>query len=136
MMRFVLYLVLVLGAVGKTFAETSDSGVPMTAQAMKSELFGIRVSGVELESGDRWSECIEPGGRTLYEIGDFQSEGHLEISAKQEACFTYPSGTSCFRVQRAGEGYMLSGSGHDGGFYLASTVERGIRSCFASELVG
>jgi hypothetical protein len=109
---------------------------PLTAEAMKAELFGVRMSGIQVQTGEAWSECIEPGGRTLYEIGDYISEGVMEITDRGEACFTYPgSGTSCFRGQRAPKGYIFHGVGGGGSFY-ANRIARGVKKCLASDLIG
>lgn len=109
---------------------------PLTAEAMKAELFGVRMSGVVVQTGQPWAECIEPGGRTLYEIGDYISEGVMEVTEGGQACFTYPgTGTSCFRGQRAPKGYMFYGIGGGGSFH-ANKVERGVKKCIASDLIG
>ena len=109
---------------------------PLTAEVMQAELFGIRMSGVVVGTGQTWTECIEPGGRTLYEIGGYQSEGVLEITPEAQACFTYPgTGASCFRGQRSPRGYLFREVGGSALFH-ATKVERGVKRCITSDLVG
>ncbi len=137
MRRVLMFLVLSGFLAAAASADAKPSGnEPLTAEAMKAELFGVRMSGIQVQTGEAWSECIEPGGRTLYEIGDYISEGVMEITPNGQACFTYPgSGTSCFRGQRAPKGYMFYAVGGGGSFY-ATKVERGVKKCIASDLIG
>lgn len=136
MKHFAFCLFLALAAVPGASADTTSPNALLTQKAMQAELFGIRMSGIELSTGARWSECVEPGGRTLYEIAGTKREGVLAITDTPEACFTYPvSGTSCFRVQRAPKGYMFRSSEY-GGAYHASKIERGVKTCIASDLIG
>lgn len=134
----VLMSFLVAGLLGAgAFAQSGAVGnEPLTAEVMKAELFGVRMSGIVVQTGQGWSECVEPGGRTLYEIGDYISEGVMEVTGDGQACFTYPnSGTSCFRGQRAPKGYMFYAVG-GGGTFHARQIERGVKKCIASELIG
>lgn len=136
MIRIILLLVMVVLMPGLAGGARAQGNEPMTAEVMRAELFGIRMSGVVVGYGIAWSECIEPGGRTLYEIEDQVSEGVLEITEDAQACFTYPaSGTSCFRGQRSPRGYMFR-SVDDGTLFHATKIERGVRRCIASDLVG
>lgn len=137
MLRSAIVLLAMCLAAGFAFADSKPaSNEPLSAAAMKAELFGVRMSGVVVQTGEPWSECIEPGGRTLYEIGDYISEGVMEITPEGQACFTYPgSGTSCFRGQRAPKGYMFYAVGGGGSFY-ATKVERGVKKCIATDLIG
>lgn len=133
LMSFFLVCLLSAGAA----ADPKPAGnEPLAAEAVKAELLGVRMSGVVVQTGQTWAECIEPGGRTLYEIGDYISEGMMEITANGQACFTYPgTGTSCFRGQRAPKGYMFYGIG-GGGVFHANKVERGVKKCIARDLIG
>ncbi|MBY9065267.1 hypothetical protein K1X12_00060 [Hyphomonas sp. WL0036] len=109
---------------------------PLSVEEMQAELFGIRMSGVVVQTGQPWNECVEPGGRTLYEFGGGFSEGLLQITEDGQACFTYPeTGTSCFRGQRAPKGYMFYAVG-GGGTFHANKIERGVKRCIASDLIG
>ena len=136
MNRALILIFLSLAAAGAAAAQSGAPNEMMTARALKSELFGVRLSGIELSTGERWSECIEPTGRTFYEFAGNRFEGLLAITEAPEACFTYPgAGTSCFRVQRAAKGYMFRGAGL-GVTYHASKIERGIKTCVASDLIG
>ncbi|WP_213271141.1 hypothetical protein [Hyphomonas sp.] len=137
-MRRVLMSLLLSGllAAAASAGPKPSGNEPLTAEAMKAELFGVRMSGVQVQTGEAWSECIEPGGRTLYEIGDYISEGVMEITPEGQACFTYPgTGTSCFRGQRAPKGYMFYAVGGGGSFY-ATKIERGVKTCLARDLIG
>jgi hypothetical protein len=129
-------LLLALAATGLAAADTSSPNELMTQKAMQAELYGVRISGVEIGTGAGWNECIEPGGRTVYEYGGRRIEGLLTITEAPAACFTYPeTGVSCFRVQRAVKGYMFRSTDY-GITYHASKVERGVKKCFATDLVG
>lgn len=109
---------------------------PLTAEALQAEMFGIQMSGIVVQTGQRWSECVEPGGRTLYEFEGYRSEGVLQITEDAQACFTYPdTGTSCFRGQRAPKGYIFRPVG-GGVIFHANKIERGVKKCITSDLVG
>jgi hypothetical protein len=133
MRRLSSLILLALAAAAGAHAEPGNE--PLTGAQMTAELYGVRLTGVELATGNRWSECIEPGGRTVYEIYDYRSEGLLDITEVPAACFIYDTGPSCFRVQRAAKGYLFR-SLDGGGTFHATKVERGIKSCSASELIG
>jgi hypothetical protein len=136
MMRMVLVLIFAAVATLGAGSARAQGNEPLSAEVMRAELFGIRMSGIVVGYGVRWSECIEPGGRTLYEIEDHVSEGILEITPDAQACFTYPaSGTSCFRGQRSPRGYLFRGV-KDGTLFHATKVERGVTRCTTSDLVG
>ena len=137
MQRFLMSLLLAGLVAGGALGDPKPVGnEPLTAEAMRAELFGIQMSGIVVQTGQRWSECIEPGGRTLYEFEGYRSEGLLEVTDKAEACFTYPgSGTSCFRGQRAPKGYMFRPVGGGAAFH-ANKIERGVKKCITSDLVG
>jgi hypothetical protein len=117
-------------------APLAQGNEPLTAEVMGAELFGIRMSGVVVGYGIGWSECVDPGGRTLYELEGQVSEGLLEITADGHACFSYPgTGRSCFRGQRSPRGYLFR-SIDDGTLFHATKIERGVQRCIASDLVG
>lgn len=130
---------LVLAALGALMAGAAIAGPgnePMTEEALREELFGIRMSGIVLGTSIRWRECVEPGGRTLYEIEGDAYEGRLEITAEAQACFTYEAtGTSCFRGQRAPKGFLFHPVG-GGNTFSVTKVERGVKKCIASDLIG
>ncbi|MFN7056103.1 hypothetical protein [Hyphomonas sp.] len=136
MIRIVLLLLLASLMTGLAGTARAQGNEPLTAEVMRAELFGIRMSGIVVGYGISWNECIEPGGRTLYEIEDRVLEGVLEITDEAQACFTYPgTGTSCFRGQRSPRGYLFR-SVDDGTLFHATKIERGVRRCIASDLVG
>lgn len=135
MQRFAASLfVACLVAVGASAGPSGNE--PLSSEVMQAELFGIQMSGIVVQTGQSWTECIEPGGRTLYEIGDVRIEGLLEILPNAIACFTYEeTGTSCFRGQRAPRGYLFR-SVDDGTLFHANKIQRGVKRCITSELIG
>ncbi len=138
MKRVAIVVAVMAGALAAgAWADSRPAGnEPLTVEVMKAELFGIQMSGIVVQTGQRWTECIEPGGRTLYEFGEYRAEGVLEITDDGQACFSYPdSGTSCFRGQRAPKGYMFRPVG-GGGTFHANKIERGVKKCITSDLVG
>lgn len=96
----------------------------LTAEEARRELFGVELAGVNEAEGDKWRECIEPGGRTVYERGGDVVEGRLEIRPDGQACFNYPpeTGWSCFDVVREGPNYRFDS-------FLTRTVRRGVSRC-------
>jgi hypothetical protein len=100
--------------------------VRLSADEARRELFGVELAGVNESAGDQWSECIEPGGRTVYRRGGESQEGRLEIRPDGQACFTYPPEThaSCFAVTRERENYRFDD-------FVTRTVRRDVLSCGA-----
>lgn len=96
----------------------------LTAEEARVELYGVELAGVNETYGDEWSECIEPGGRTVYRRAGEVQEGRLEITDDGQACFTYRGDpyTSCFEVQREGENYRFND-------FVTRVVRRGVSSC-------
>ena len=96
----------------------------LSAEEARRELFGVELAGLNESHGDDWSECIEPGGRTLYRRGGEVREGRLEIRPDGQACFNYPPDTyqSCFAVTREGENYRFDD-------FITRTVRRDVREC-------
>lgn len=137
MQRFLVSLLFAgLVAAGAAASPQPAGNEPLTSEVMQAELFGIQMSGIVVQTGQPWTECIEPGGRTLYEIGEVRVEGVLEILPNAIACFTYEeTGTSCFRGQRAPRGYLFR-SVDDGTLFHANKVQRGVKRCITSELIG
>jgi hypothetical protein len=114
-----LALILFVSA-GAAAAQTAR----LTADEARAELFGVELAGVNETFGDEWSECIEPGGRTLYRRGGEVQEGRLEITSDGEACFTYRGDpySSCFAVLREGANYRFDA-------FVTRVVRRGVTSC-------
>ncbi|MEZ5960320.1 MAG: hypothetical protein R3C30_07810 [Hyphomonadaceae bacterium] len=96
----------------------------LSAAEARRELYGVELAGVNEASGEEWSECIEPRGRTVYRIAGEVQEGRLEIRPDGQACFNYPpdSDWSCFGVTREGENYRFDE-------FITRTVRRGVREC-------
>ena len=117
---FVLALVSVAGIAA---AQTAR----LTAAEARRELFGVELAGVNESAGDEWRECIEPGGRTVYQRGSERLAGRLEIRPDGQACFNYPPETawSCFGVVREGQNYRFDD-------FVTRTVRRGVRECGAA----
>lgn len=135
-MKPVIALLIAAAFLAGPAAANPPGNEPLTADVMQAELFGIQMSGIVVGTGQTWTECIEPGGRTLYEIGGTRAEGILEITPDALACFTYPgTGASCFRGQRSPRGYLFREVGGSAVFH-ATKVERGVQRCITSDLVG
>lgn len=117
-----LIVLLVVSAAGIATAQTAR----LTAEEARRELYGVELAGVNELAGDQWSECIEPGGRTVYRRGGQVQEGRLEIRPDGQACFNYPPDTynSCFAVTREGENYRFDS-------FITRTVRRDVRECGA-----
>lgn len=117
-----LIVLAVVSAAGIAAAQTAR----LTAEEARAELFGVELAGVNESAGDEWTECIEPGGRTVYRRGGEVQEGRLEIRPDGQACFNYPPDTyeSCFAVTREGENYRFDA-------FITRTVRRGVRECGA-----
>lgn len=115
-----LIVLALVSAAGVAAAQTAR----LTAEEARRELYGVELAGVNEAFGDEWSECIEPGGRTVYRRGDEVQEGRLEIRPDGQACFNYPPDTywSCFDVTREGENYRFDD-------FVTRTVRRGVREC-------
>lgn len=117
-----LFVLLIVSGAGIAAAQVAR----LTAEEARRELYGVELAGVHEVAGDEWSECIEPGGRTLYRRGGEVEEGRLEIRPDGQACFNYPpdSRWSCFDVTREGENYRF-------GSFITRTVRRDVRGCGA-----
>jgi hypothetical protein len=117
-----LLVLLIASGAGIAAAQT----VRLTAEEARRELFGVELAGVNESLGDEWTECIEPGGRTVYRRGGDVQEGRLEIRPDGQACFNYPPDTyqSCFAVTRENENYRFDD-------FITRTVRRGVRECGA-----
>lgn len=113
-------VLLIVSAVGIATAQTAR----LSAEEARGELFGVELASVNESAGDEWSECIEPGGRTVYRRGGEAREGRLEIRPDGQACFNYPPDAdwSCFAVTREDENYRFDS-------FITRTVRRGVREC-------
>lgn len=125
---------ILLAAAAPAFPEAAPNA-PLTADEIRAEFLGTRMSGVQLGTGMSFIECIEPNGRSVFQAGDYISEGVMEVTPDAQACFTYASGTYCYRVQRAPTGYMIHSAGTSATFH-ARKVERGVKRCTADDLIG
>lgn len=118
-----LYVLLIVSLGGIASAQA----LRLTADEARRELFGVELAGVNEVAGDEWRECIEPGGRTLYQRGAEVREGRLEIRPDGQACFHYPPDAdwSCFAVARDGRNYRFDA-------FITRTVRRGVSDCGVS----
>lgn len=134
-MRFIAAIVLGLTASGMASAQTTPA---MTAQELKTALFGIRMEGIADGTSFLWRECIDPKGHTLYETAGGEMRGRLTITAKGEACFAYEdddfSSQSCFVMRRTAKGFHFEGD--YGANFTTTKVEGGVRTCEKQDLVG
>jgi hypothetical protein len=129
------FLLAAVTALATGAALAAPNNEPLTAEVMRKELFGVRLTGIVVQTGTPWSECIEPNGRTLYRIEGGAREGRLTITDEAQACFTYPeTGKSCFRGQRSPRGYLFYSVG-GGATFSVTKVERGVKECVASDFV-
>jgi uncharacterized membrane protein len=118
-----LFVLAIVSVAGIAAAQTAR----LSAGEARRELFGVDLAGVNETYGDEWSECIEPGGRTVYQRGEERLQGRLEIRPDGQACFNYPpeSTWSCYGVVREGENYRF-------GDFVTRAVRRGVRDCGAA----
>ncbi len=83
-------------------ASPADAADRLTASEIRGFLYGGRMSGVLLDTGERWYECIAPSGDTVYNIEGQVSTGYVEVDEGGRTCFTYPrlndTSRSCFFV--------------------------------------
>ncbi|RAI04182.1 hypothetical protein DLJ53_06965 [Acuticoccus sediminis] len=75
----------------------------LSAQEIRDFMLGSTMSGILVETNERWYECVAPSGDTVYNIEGHISTGFVEISESGETCFTYPrpqtTSQSCFFVE-------------------------------------
>ncbi len=73
----------------------------LSAADLRTDWFGVVMSGVTRDGGQTWSECIEPDGDTLYaHQGRAILRGRMWTEAGDVVCFAYEdsgfAGKSCF----------------------------------------
>lgn len=125
---------ILLAASAPAFPEAAPNA-PLTADEIRAEFLCTRMSGVQLGTRQPFIKCIEPNGRSIFQTGDYVSEGVMDVTPDAQACFTYASGTYCYRIQRAPTGYMIHSVGASATFH-ARKVERGVTRCTADDLIG
>jgi len=123
-----------LAMAGASGAEGAPNGL-LSADEIRAEFLGTRMSGVQLGTGAKFVECIEPGGRSIFQLGDSYSEATMAVRPEGQACFTYSSGVHCYRMQRVPKGYMVRGVGSRDAFHVRA-VERDVSRCTAADLIG
>ena len=105
----------------------------LTAEEIAAEFPGTRMEG-KSSRGEEFSECIEPGGKSVFKHPRGVSTGMMKVEESGNACFTYQSGTWCYRVQRAPSGYIIRSIDNDMVYFVRS-VEREVKTCDASDLI-
>ena len=134
MRRLALMSCALLAMAGASTADSAPNGL-LSADEIRAEFLGTRMSGVQLSTSEKFVECIEPGGRSIFQLGDIYSEGSMAVTPKGEACFTYSSGTYCYRIQRVPKGYMIRSVDSSGVFHVRA-IERNVTQCKADDLIG
>lgn len=104
------------------------------ADELREEVFGVYMEGVAGILDLPWSECIEPGGDTVYTYQGSRLDGVMRIRDDGLACFDYGERRSplqnCFVVSRqVGGGYVFSGGSQNGGQFKTTMVVRDVKSC-------
>lgn len=123
--------ILIAAAMVLTAGAAAAAAARLSAAEARGELFGVELIGVIEGAGDSWRECIEPGGRTMYQRGQERREGRLTIREDGQACFTYHGDdfSSCFAVGRErGGNYRFDA-------FATQSVRRGVRQCSARALI-
>jgi hypothetical protein len=106
----------------------------LTSEDLSAELFGIDMQGVAGIEDTPWSECIEPGGKTVYTFMGLQRTGQMSVQPEGIACFRYEDdgvvSSDCFRVSRNGpDGYVFSGATVGGSLFRTTRITRNINTC-------
>lgn len=127
--KAIMIAAVLLVCVGATAAAES---LPLTADEARSELFGVELSGIVEGEDSSWRECIEPDGRTIYEIDGTVDRGRLTISDDGQACFSYASSNftrvTCWSVERVDRNnYRFTFPGSS--VFETRVVERQVRHC-------
>ena len=125
-----------LSLVCLTFPASADRGVRsiarvMSAAEVKNELFGVHLAGEAGITASQWNECIEPDGRTVYQLDGVEMIGRMSVTSEGLACFAYEhldfQNPSCFRVSRSSDGYSFWGGAE--GVFNTTSVRRGVEAC-------
>lgn len=96
--RFILGVGVALMLAGAASASDRLSG-----QQVKDFMMGVMMSGVLVETNERWYECVALSGDTVYNISGSVSTGYVEVEDTGRTCFTYPrphtTSRSCYNVE-------------------------------------
>lgn len=135
----IVAIVLFAGGLADAQAPSRPASAPaMTANELKTALFGIRMDGVMDGTDFRWRECIDPKGQTLYQTPGGDMRGQLTITSKGKACFAYEddnfTGLNCFVMRRTTSGFHFEGE--YGANFTTTKVEGGVRTCEKQDLIG
>lgn len=132
-MRTIMLSSLALILSGTALAERSIQSV-LSSEELQKELFGVHLQGVAALDETSWSECVEPGGKTIFSHQGVERTGHMTIRENGLACFTYEeegiASSNCFSVARDGVGgYVFSSVTVQSAQFRATSVTRNIKSC-------
>lgn len=116
----------------------------LTAGEIKKDWFGIVMSGVTREAQERWTECIEPDGDTVYtHQGRPLMRGKMWTQAGDLVCFAYEDteflDSSCFSAwTRNGKTEFRAEPAAPGDdVFEVRRIQRNVKSCpKPSELIG
>ncbi|UOM33287.1 hypothetical protein [Acuticoccus sp. I52.16.1] len=101
-------------------------------------MLGAKMSGVLVETNERWYECVAPSGDTVYNLEGHISTGFVEIEESGRTCFTYPrmqtTSRSCFHVQME-EGKRVFVEETSRIKFRVDEIDRGFDQCPASQPV-
>ena len=108
---------------------------PLDGASVRAFMLGTKMSGVLVETGERWYECVSPAGDTVYNIEGSISTGFVEVDDAGTTCFTYPrsneTARACFRVEMEGGTRVFVDL--DGGMHFRVTgLDRGFDQCLTS----
>jgi hypothetical protein len=119
-------------------AALAQAGAAMKASELKRELFGFEMAGVHQSSGEPFTECIDPSGKTLFRFNGETDEGRLRVTPESEACFAYASSQfqyeACWYVKRAAGGQYRFESTATSDVYVTKRTRR-VRACNGSAQV-
>jgi hypothetical protein len=102
------------------------------AAEVRAALYGFDLAGEVAGTGELWTECIDPLGRTWWRIGDYADEGRLELRDDGQACFRYRrtgfAREACWAM-REEEGRIRFDLVNGASLPLLVTSRRPVRAC-------
>lgn len=118
--------------IGTASLASAAASEPLTGQQVRDFMLGTKMSGVLLETNERWYECIAPSGDTVYNIEGSISTGFVEVEDNGRTCFTYPrvdsTSRACFTVEmRAGKPVFIEVD--SGVHFRVDALDDGFNQC-------
>ena len=110
-MVFLLLTVFASMTLAADYREVTDE------QEIKSYFSDKTLKGIEIESGNEWTEYYDPKGKVCYQFGDTYAAGRWAVDDSQ-VCFVYHDGEEflCYAVlERKGLYYMKYTTGPNSG---------------------